>query len=42
MNVAKETGGGYDSYGRYNKKGKKKDDEFKFGGIQTFYKKKIK
>lgn len=42
MSVAKETGGGYDTYGRYNKRGKKKDDEFKFGGIQTFYKKKIK
>lgn len=42
MNVAKETGGGYDTYGRYNNRGKKKDDEFKFGGIQTFYKKKIK
>lgn len=42
MSVAKETGGGYDTYGRYDRKGKKKDDNFKFGGIQTFYKKKIK
>ena len=42
MSVAKKTGGGYDTYGGHDRRDKKKDGNYKFGGIQTFYKKKIK
>ncbi len=43
IGVAKETSGGYDTYGRYGRKDKgKNNSSFKYGGIQTFYKKKIK